>query len=96
MWATATVKQTSDQSIASAERQVTIIPLTIGLLSDGLSILGSPEIVFPGLRKRSRLKTLVNIPSHNANSDKLTSRKMDPQVKVLVPLWVQCVLARFC
>ena len=35
MRATAAVKQTSDRLIASVERQVTIIPLTIGLLSDG-------------------------------------------------------------
>ena len=35
MWAMAAVKQTSDQLIARAERQVTNILLTIGLLSGG-------------------------------------------------------------
>ena len=35
MWATATVKQTSDQLIASAKQQVAIIPLTIGLFLGG-------------------------------------------------------------
>ena len=30
MWAMATVKRTSDRETASTERQVTIIPLTIG------------------------------------------------------------------
>ena len=39
---------TSDRLIASAERQVTIIPLTIGLLSGLFSILGSREL-FSGI-----------------------------------------------
>jgi len=55
--ATAAVKQTSGQLIASAERQVTIIPLTIGPIV-GQSLvsifgsLGSREIPFPGSRKK--------------------------------------------
>jgi len=35
MWATATVKQTSDQLIASAKREVAIIQLTISLFLGG-------------------------------------------------------------
>ena len=54
MRAVAAVKQTSDRMIASAERQVTVIPLTIGPNVGRLlvSILRSREISFPGSRKK--------------------------------------------
>ena len=59
---------TSDRLIASAKRPVTIIPLTIGLLSDGRVSLDSRKSrnSFPGIEKKnwdSRLSSLVNIPS---------------------------------
>ena len=64
MRTTAVVKQTSDRLISSVEWQVTIIPLTIGLLLGGrVSIPGSQEIPFPGLRKKSRLETQVSLTS---------------------------------
>jgi len=54
MQAMAAGKQTSDRLIASAERQVTVIPLTVGPVVGRslLSILGSGEIPFPGSRKK--------------------------------------------
>ena len=55
MQATAAVKQTSHQLIASMEQQVTIIPLTIGpIVGQSLVwILGIREIAFPGSRKKT-------------------------------------------
>jgi len=64
---------TSDRLITSAERPVTIIPLTIGLLSGGRISLDSRKSrnSFPGIEKKnrdSRLSNLVNIL--NAHTEK--------------------------
>ena len=53
----------NDRLIASAERQVTIIPLTIGPVFGRslVTILGSWEIPFPGSRKKIRLSRLKTV-----------------------------------